>query len=149
MSIATGCRCWSRNILSFSWFSSVTPHTARNWLFFHKRFQAQLRDYFHGPVCPAQRMICHLTQTPITGPTPGSCDYGSEGPASPASKGSPPVTRLRHSRPLQIRDNQPCQREGWASCIKHRHDRLLSLSKLGGQGSKAGYIESWAERCQN
>lgn len=84
-----------------------------------------IKRYFHGPVCPAQRMICHLTQTPITGLTPGSCDYGSVGPASPVSEGPPPVTRLRHSRPLQIRDNQPCQREGWASCLKHRHDRLI------------------------
>lgn len=112
VSIATGCWCWSGNALSFSWFSSVTPHTAWNWLFFHKHFQTQLRDYFHGPVCPAQRMICHLMQTLITGPTSGSCDYGSEGPASPASEGPLAVTRLRHSRPLQIRDNQPCQREG-------------------------------------
>ena len=50
------------------------------------------------------------------------------GASTPHIWGPPAVTRLRHSEPLQIRDNQPCQREGWASCLTHRHDQLLSAN---------------------
>lgn len=80
----------SRNVLSSSGFSSVTPYTAGNGLFFQESFQTQLRDHFHGPVCPDQRMICRLMQTPVTVPTPSSCDYASEG--------LPPHPRIRAPR---------------------------------------------------
>ena len=93
----------SRNVLSSSGFSSVAPYTAGNGLFFQESFQTQLRDHFHGPVCPDQRMICRLMQTPVTVPTPSSCDYACEGfPPTPA-------LRIPSSRPPGCQQTQALQ----------------------------------------
>lgn len=101
-------------------FSSVTPQMAGNWLFFHESFQTQLRDHFCGPICPAQRLICHLTQMPITAPTPGSCDYSSEGLSVQLWPHGCHPARVP-SESSQIMDNELCQLGRGASCLKHRH----------------------------
>ena len=140
MNIATG---WSRNILSFSWFPSVTPHTARNWLFFHESFQSQLRDYFHGPVCPAQRTVCHLMQTPITGPTPGSCDYGPEGPAPPTSEGPPLSPGSGTPSPCKLETISLVRGKGGLPAS--HTDTINCFLQTGWTGLQ----EAWAEGCQN
>lgn len=114
----------SRNVLSSSGFFK-----AKNWLFFHKSFQTQLRDHFHSPHLSSLRTtVYHLTQTPITALTPTAVITALRGSITQA--GSQAVTRLLCSLgPHQLQTISLVCGEGWASGGKHRFYFLLSSRK--------------------
>lgn len=134
----------SRNVLSSSVFFK-----AKNWLFFHKSFQTQLRDHFRSPHLSSLRTtVYHLTQTPITALTPTAVITALRGSITQA--GSQAVTRLLCSLgPHQLQTISLVCWEGWASGGKHRFYFLLSSrKKLSGLGSQEDYVKAGAEKYQ-